>query len=164
MEDLSVVVRGVIVDFRRRFVEIPESDAAAKTYAEKWSLKEILGHLIDSAMNNLQRIIRMQEKPDIGAFVYSPDHWVRCQHNEDEPWETLVQLWSIVNDHIAHVIHHVDPRTLPHTCDMGYARRATLAFVMEDYVRHVRHHAEQIMSGADPRQRVRWVARDPGAQ
>ena len=54
-------------------------------------------------------------------------------------------LWYHFNRHLAHVIAHINPAALDHSCDMGYATPATLRFFVEDYLRHVRHHIEQIL-------------------
>ena len=163
MQDIATELSSFADEIRPRLLAIPEGRASDQPYAEKWSLKGILGHLVDSAVNNHQRIVRMQESADIGKFGYTPEHWVRSQHYDARHWVELVDLWFQLNVHLSHVIAHVDPSTLAHTCDMGYAAPATLRFVIEDYVRHVRHHVEQILGGSDPRQRKRWVPRDPAA-
>jgi hypothetical protein len=140
---------------------IAETRAAEKPYPDKWSLKEILGHLIDSAANNHQRIVRMQEVADIGTFVYSQEQWVRSQNYVDEPWADLVAFWHSYNKHIAHVVAYVDEDTLQNMCDMGYSEPATLRFVIEDYVRHVQHHLDQIFADVSPRERTQWKQRNP---
>lgn len=154
-------LKGLINEAMPRLAIITESQASAKPYPDKWSLKEILGHLLDSAANNRQRIVRMQQAEDIGTFSYDQQHWVSAQHYQSEAWAALVEFWHLYNEHIAHMMEHVDPASLGHTCDMGYSAPATLRFVMEDYVRHVRHHLEQIFADADPLHRQRWVMRPP---
>jgi hypothetical protein len=161
MQATRTELQELLEETKPRLLAIPEAHAFEKPFADKWSLKEILGHLIDSAANNHQRIVRMQERPDIGAFTYSQQHWVTSQQYQQRSWADIVELWYQFNRHLAHVIGHIDPASLAHTCDMGYAAPATLKLVAEDYVRHVRHHVEQILSGADPRQRKKWVARNP---
>jgi hypothetical protein len=146
---------------RAQLIAIPDSRAAEKSYTDKWSIKEILGHLVDSATNNHQRIVRMQETQNIGSLTYTQLHWVKSQHYQTEPWKHLVEFWFLYNMHLAHVVAHVDPASLNNMCEMGYAKPATLRFVIEDYIRHVRHHIDQIFSGADPREREQWVRRDP---
>jgi len=135
---------------------IPEERASAKPYGEKWSYKEILGHLIDSASNNHQRFVRMQEDRDIGTFRYNQEHWVRSQSYVSEPWGDLVELWFRYNCHLVHVIEHVDPRSLSHLCDVGGSQPATLKLIIEDYARHVEHHLCQILTEVDPRHREQW--------
>ncbi|MGA9118900.1 MAG: DinB family protein [Bacteroidota bacterium] len=162
MIEIAQLLKSKIDAARPRLLSIPETHAADKPYADKWSLKEILGHLIDSVANNHQRIVRMQQSVDIGNFTYEQQPWVSVQHYATEPWEDLVEFWYHYNTHLAHIIRHVDPGSLQHSCDMGYAKPATLKFVIEDYVRHVEHHLGQIFGGADPRKRGTWVRRDPG--
>lgn len=129
-----------------RLLSISDARASEQPYTETWSLKEILGHLVDSAANNHQRIVRMQETRDIVVFRYAQQHWVESQKYQSRPWEAIVELWFQYNLHLAHVIGEVNPKTLAHVCEMGYARPATLAFVIEDYLRHLEHHLAQVFS------------------
>ncbi len=161
MKNESAELARLVEETRPRLMGLSEERASEKPFVEKWSLKEILGHLLDSEANNHQRIVRMQESADIGKFGYNQVHWVASQHHHERRWQDLVDLWCQVNRHLAHVIARIDPAALAHTCDMGYATPATLQFVVQDYLRHVRHHVDQILSGADPRQRKKWVARNP---
>jgi len=161
MKPIALQFREIIDKAKPQFLQIPEARASAKPLPEKWSLKEIVGHMLDSAANNLQRFVRMQQSADIGKFSYDQEHWVASQHYQEESWQALVELWHSYNAHLAHVIEHVDPKTLGHICDMGYAKPATLKFVIEDYVRHIQHHIDQILSNADPAARKKWVPRVP---
>ncbi len=146
----------LIDDTRSRLLAIAPSKAAEKPYPDKWSIQEIIGHAIDSALNNHQRIVRLQQS-DIGRWVYDQEHWVAAQRYQEEDWKELVQLWYSCNRHLAHVIRSIDPAALDRTCDMGYPKPATLRFVAEDYVRHLRHHLDQIFDTADARSRKRWA-------
>lgn len=141
----------VIASAYPRLLAISDEEAGAKPYRDKWSFKEILGHLIDSASNNQQRLVRMQEVPHIGAFRYSQEHWVGSQQYGSEPWGDLVELWFRYNRHLVHVIACVNPATLGHLCDVGDPRPVTLKWIIEDYVRHVEHHLRQIMPEAGAR-------------
>lgn len=157
MFDVSKKLIRLIETNKPRLLAITEPQAAEKPYNDKWSIKEILGHLIDSAANNHQRFVRMQEVKDLGEFRYNQEHWVKSQHYHDKQWEDIVHTWYYYNHHLAHVIAHIDETTLNNTCDMGYPLPATLQFIAEDYVRHLQHHLNQIFSGADPRQREKWT-------
>ena len=159
---VSQNLRLIIDSAHPRLLSIQETRASEKPYPEKWSIKEVLGHLIDSAANNHQRIVRMQESPNIGSFTYTQQHWVSSQHYQSEAWQDIVECWFRYNAHIAHIIAHADPASLDHVCDMGYALPATLRFVIEDYTRHVEHHLGQIFEDADPRERKKWVRSDAG--
>ena len=164
MESAATELRGLIAGATPRLRSLPEDRASGKPVADKWSLKEILGHLIDSASNNHQRFVRMQLQQDIGVFSYQQGEWNAVQKYQLERWQDLVDLWAFYNTHLVHLMEHVDPASLGHTCDMGYPSPATLKFVMEDYVRHVRHHLDQILGDMDPQKRTRWVRRDPKEQ
>ena len=158
MIDVAKQLRELIEQTKPRLLALSEKQAAEKSFGEKWSLKEILGHLVDSAATNHQRFVRMQERPNIGKFGYEQEHWVNSQQYRNEPWGDLVNLWYYYNKHLAHVIEHVDRKTLTNVCEMDYPKPATLEFVIKDYVRHMQHHLNQIFSGADPRERTRWEA------
>ena len=161
MTNVAQQLRAMIEAAKPRLLSIPESLASEKPYPDKWSRKEILGHLIDSAANNHQRIVRMQEAKDIGAFTYSQQHWVQAQSYQAERWQDLVEFWCRYNTHLAHILGHVDPGSLSHVCDMGYSKPASLEFVITDYLSHLEHHLEQMFGEADPRERDKWIARDP---
>jgi hypothetical protein len=148
----------VINAARPRLLSMPEARAADKPYPDIWSIKEILGHLIDSASTNHQRIVRMQQEADIGTFSYEQLHWVASQKYQTEPWEDLVRLWHAYNSHLAHIIANIDPAALQNTCDIDYGSPVTLRFVAEDYVKHMEHHLDQIFGDADPRKRRKWMA------
>jgi hypothetical protein len=151
-----------IIDVARPgLLSISERRSSEKPYPDKWSIKEVLGHLIDSVANNHQRIVRMQEVSSLGVFKYTQQHWVTSQHYLEEPWEHIVELWYRYNLHLVHIVSHIDPTSLDHVCDMGYSEPAPLRFVVQDYVRHVQHHLDQIFSDVDPRERQQWVRRQP---
>jgi hypothetical protein len=154
MEPDSQRLSTIVSEAYPRLRAISDVQASDKPYPDKWSLKELLGHLIDSASNNHQRIVRMQELPSIGTFRYSQLHWVSAQQYQQEPWNDLVELWYRYNRHMAHIIAHTNTDSLPNVCDVGDAEPATLSFLIRDYVRHVEHHLEQLFSGADPREGI----------
>ena len=149
-------LREIINNVKPRLLELSEHRASEKPYPDKWSIKEILGHLVDSASNNHQRIVRMQATPDIGAFSYEQMHWVNSQHYASEPWDDLVNMWYFYNKHLAYIIEHIDPASLTNVCDMDYGKPMPLQFVAEDYIRHLQHHLDQIFSDTNPRERKKW--------
>ena len=94
---------------------LSEQQAARPRAAGKWTPKQIIGHLIDSASNNHQRFVRAQEGAALTFPPYAQEHWVSCQHYADRPWEDIVTLWHAYNIHLAHVMSNIpeDRRDVP---------------------------------------------------
>ena len=75
----------------------------------KWTPKEVIGHLIDSASNNHGRFVRAAISDEMVFPGYEQDQWVRTQRYNECPWMDLVSLWLGYNNHIARVIERVAP-------------------------------------------------------
>jgi hypothetical protein len=122
------------------------SDAAATEPRSpgKWSRKEMIGHLIDSASNNHQRFIRAQQTTALTFPPYEQNHWSASQHCNERPWSALVDLWHAYNAHLAHVIAHIPDAHLAVPCTIESNRPVTLEFLVTDYVVHLRHHLTQV--------------------
>ena len=125
----------------------------------KWSSREILGHLIDSAHNNHGRFVRAQFRDDLVFPGYAQDAWVRVQGYRDAPWPALIDLFVAYNRHVARVIGRVPPevasrpRAEHNLHELAWQRvpadaPATLAYFMSDYVGHLEHHLAQIWRAA----------------
>jgi hypothetical protein len=122
---------------------IPEEAAAQRPAPNKWSKKEILGHLIDSAANNHQRFVRLQLERELSLPGYEQDDWVRVGRYQDLPWTELIALWAAYNRHLATIIESIDPSALNHVWHSP-GGDVTLEFIATDYVRHLKHHLQQI--------------------
>ena len=122
---------------------ISEEAASIKPSPGKWSKKEILGHLIDSAANNHQRFVRLQLQPEINLPGYDQDNWVRLNRYQQKPWAEIVALWSAYNRHLVSVIESLDDSALGHVWHASDGD-VTLEFIATDYVRHLKHHLAQI--------------------
>ncbi|HEY2379860.1 MAG TPA: DinB family protein [Terriglobia bacterium] len=125
--------------------QIDDAVAAAPRAPGKWSKKQALGHLVDSAANNHQRFVRLQLAPRIDLPGYDGDAWVRVQRYQDRPWLEIVQLWQTYNTQLAAVIRSVDPKSLQNVWHTPDGKDLTLEFLMRDYVTHLRHHLDQIL-------------------
>ena len=140
-------LQAVIERTPDRLRKIGEAESGVRPEAGEWSRKEILGHLIDSASNNHQRFVRAQLTDALLAFPdYAQDGWVQVQGYQQTPWQALVELWAAYNRHLLHLMRHVNPDTLERRCKIGNDQPVSLAFLMQDYVRHLKHHLQQILS------------------
>jgi hypothetical protein len=136
---------GSILDtVPRRLAQITDADAAQKASPDRWSKKEILGHLIDSAGNNHQRFVRAQLALHIDFPPYEQESWVGAQSYGNESWTDLVNLWVAFNRHILHLLKAMPESALPHEISIGGKPPMTLVALSEDYVRHLNHHLDQI--------------------
>jgi len=129
----------------KKLAAIPDSDSGNKSSPEEWSKKEILGHLIDSAANNHQRFVRAQLTAELRIPGYEQHLWVTTQRYQNEPWADLVQFWKSYNVHLLHTISSIPERSLGNFCIIGDGKPVTLEFVIQDYVRHLKHHLDQIL-------------------
>ena len=131
----------------------------------KWSPREVIGHLVDSASNNHQRFVRAQLQDDLIFPGYEQEAWVRLQRYAESPWRDLVALWAGFNRHIAHVMAAAPeeqltrPRPRHNLHELASVavpsdEPATLEYFMRDYVGHLRHHLRQVLDVADHR----WLA------
>ena len=128
----------------RRLRTVAESAAAAKPRPEVWSVKEIVGHLVDSAANNLQRFVRAPQVAELTLPGYDQVAWVRAQDYQGRPWRDLLEVWVVSNHHLSHAIRRIPPPALEVPCRIGADAPVTLRFLVEDYVVHLRHHLRQI--------------------
>ena len=147
-------------DTARWLATLPESVVSWRPSATAWSVKEIIGHLIDSAANNHQRFVRAASHEELVFPGYEQDDWVRTQAYGSAPWGPLVTLWQSYNLHLARVMATMpasirERRRETHNFhQIGFRtfsadRPVTLDDLMEDYVLHLEHHLAQV------RERVR---------
>lgn len=133
--------------------ELPHLRAANPTRLDlhpngpaSWSPKQELGHLIDSAANNHQRFVRAAIESEYTGPGYAQDAWVALHNYQNLPWETLVNFWFEYNQLLVELIGNIPPNKLPTQCAIASAEPVTLAFLIEDYVKHMQHHLDKILA------------------
>lgn len=127
-----------------RLRDMSDADASNKPAPDKWSKKEILGHLIDSASNNHQRFVRAQLAGELRFPAYEQEGWARCQDYAHADWQGLINLWLAYNEHIAYIISRIPIEKMHSPCSIGNNDVVTLEFLIEDYLTHMNHHLRQL--------------------
>jgi hypothetical protein len=128
----------------QRLVDLSGDAVSHKPAPNRWSKKEILGHLIDSAANNHQRFVRAQGTPRLEFPTYEQEFWVATQSYATEPWTDLVNLWVGLNRHLLHVLKAMPADVLSHECVIGGRPAVKLEALAADYLRHVDNHLAQL--------------------
>ena len=138
-----------------RLLSLSEEQTQESKGEDKWTRKQILGHLIDSAANNHQRFVKAQFTDALVFPGYEQERWVDVQHYNDEDWSKLVQLWKLYNLHLAHLASFISPEVLrgertEHNLDLiawqsvDRKEPVTLEYFIRDYAGHMNHHLAQI--------------------
>jgi hypothetical protein len=117
----------------------------SKPLPGKWSNKEIIGHLCDSAKINLQRFVRCTYEENF-KLTYEQDVWVAAQHYQEMNIADLLQLWRLLNLQITIVLDNYPPDCLQAQCDNSKKETTlhTVEWLAQDYIDHLQHHLRQI--------------------
>ncbi|MFQ3621709.1 MAG: hypothetical protein SNJ78_12295 [Spirochaetales bacterium] len=108
---------------------------------DKGTLKEMVGHLIDSASNNHQRFMRLQLVDTLTFPPYDAEEWRKVSQVADLDYRFLATFWKQYNAFLLHLIQHMDPATLDH-CWVVKEERKPLNFLVKDYFRHLSWHVD----------------------
>lgn len=147
MKKVTEELQRIVAEYSAKISAIPEKEFSAKPLPNKWSKKEVLGHLIDSAHNNLRRFICGQYESTPPHIIYEQDFWVSANVYVQARTEHVVQLWQSINERICDVLNAMPLASYSKTCNTG--RKAeqlhSLEWLAEDYVKHMKHHLNQII-------------------
>lgn len=127
------------------FRHMSELEISQRPAPQKWSKKEILGHLCDSAINNLDRFIKIQyEKQPFLLTPYDQVHWVKIQGYQELPFDEVMNLWVSLNKKIIYVLKNIPNEKLALQCGFENNQLITLQWLIQDYLDHMEHHLKQI--------------------
>lgn len=113
------------------------------------SVKQIIGHMIDSASNNTHRTVHMHYQPSPLIFPNyategNNDRWIAIQNYQDEDWNDLIMLWKYSNLHFIHIVKNVDPGKLENQWECGNDCLVSMKDCIIDYLRHFKLHLNEI--------------------
>lgn len=145
MQDVAERLGYWIAEVPARLDRMTEAEIARRPMPGKWSKKEIVGHLCDSAINNIPRLLRAQfESQPVASLKYKQDEWVRLQDYQDKPLEEIVDLWVALNKQLVRVIRGIPSEHRLNSCVVGNNEPVTLEWLVQDYLQHLEHHLRQI--------------------
>jgi hypothetical protein len=137
----------IIQEYSKKIGTIPESELSAKPLPSKWSKKEVVGHLIDSAQNNLRRFICGQYESYPPKIVYDQDRWVASNNYGQMDSKEIIEFWKLTNKRIIAVLSQMPSTNYSLNCDTGtgVVKLHSIEWLADDYVKHMKHHLNQII-------------------
>lgn len=129
------------------FQDFSSEELLHKPAPGKWSKQEILGHLIDSAINNLKRFTEIQFLPQPYKVIsYRQNELVVINHYQDLPLNHVLDLWKVLNQQVSYVVQNIPSEKFDYPVDPQYdnGEMKSLGWIICDYVAHLEHHLRQI--------------------
>ena len=149
IERNNIELINLILEWEPRLVSLSEDVYSFRRNSQNRTIKQIVGHMIDSASNNTHRIVHLQYQPS--PLIYpdyancgNNDRWISIQNYQAENWVDLVQLWKYSNLHIIHVMKQVNPDKLTNEWITALNQKVSLESMMLDYPRHIKLHLKEI--------------------
>ena len=142
--EIAVRFRDGLAEVRQALLAVNHGSADVPWRPHGWTRKQIIGHLLDSAANNRQRFVRAALDGSYDGPGYAQDAWVELQGYADQTWETLFGWWQAEHEMLAAIVERIPADRLAAPCVIGGDDPVTLEFVIDDYVRHQKHHLAQI--------------------
>lgn len=141
MENVIIGLTHWIHSLPKEYDSMSEIEISNRPSPNKWSKKEILGHLCDSAINNIERFVKIQyaEQPYV-IQSYNQEQWVIVQNYQERPLDEILTLFQTLNEQITFIIKNIPAEKLSYLCDIGNNIQKTLGWLIQDYFEHMEHH------------------------
>jgi hypothetical protein len=146
---ISQELLSLIPEWEVKLLDLPRDIIVERRNSQHRTVKQIVGHMVDSASNNTHRVIHLQYQesplifPDY-ANLGNNDRWIAIQNYQDEDWNNLVQLWKHTNMHFCHVVQNINPEKIDNEWISALNQRITLEAMVADFPRHFRLHLNEI--------------------
>jgi hypothetical protein len=145
----NIELLNLLNEWEPKLRSLSDEIISSRKNIQNRSIKQIVGHMVDSATNNTHRIIHLQyqqppvQYPDY-ANLGNNDRWIAIQNYQDENWQDLVQLWKYTNLHIVHVIRNVDLKKIENVWTSALNQTVSMKAMIIDYLRHFKLHLDEI--------------------
>lgn len=152
MEDFESLSNGIssqIEKWELRLLNFSQEVIELRKNSQSRTIKQILGHLIDSTSNNIHRVVHLQYQrspfsfPNYATFGNN-DRWIAIQDYQHEDWEDMVQLWKYLLLHFCHIINNIDKSKLDNEWIAGPDEVITLRAMVMDFPKHLLLHLSEI--------------------
>jgi hypothetical protein len=148
-ETSNQIILQLLEEWEPRLLALPEEIISERKNSQNRSVRQILGHLVDSASNNTHRIIHLQYRENPMSFPNyathgNNDRWIAIQNFQHENWENLINLWKYSNLHLVHVIRNVDLSMLKNEWQSSDTELISLRQNIEGYLPHFELHLREI--------------------
>lgn len=147
--NISNEIAQLVFIWKEKLQKLDTQTVSYRANIQNRTIKQIVGHMIDSATNNTHRVIHLQydrtpnRYPDY-ANLGNNDRWIAIQNYQNEEWNLIVQTWKYCNLHFAHVIKQVNHDHFYKEWISALDEVVTLINMIEDYPRHLKLHLNEI--------------------
>jgi hypothetical protein len=146
MDTVSKELDNIIESFKNYYLNLDESLTEIRISDDKWTLKEIIGHLIDSASNNHQRFVRLKISSEIEFPDYKNDEWLQIQNHNNMRFSDLLSLFYYFNKLMVNIILNIDDKRMNNIWNVAWDENSsfiTLEKLANHYVEHIKIHISQ---------------------
>lgn len=146
---ITTEIRSLIEDWEPRLRQLSDDIITQRRNNQQRTIKQILGHLIDSTSNNTHRVVHLQYQespfsfPNYATFGNN-DRWIEIQDFQHEDWYNMIQLWKYSLLHFCHVINNLNDDKLENEWISGPEKNITLRTMILDFPRHLKLHLNEI--------------------
>lgn len=146
--NITTEISQLIDTWENKLRNLSDNTISDKRNKQNRTIKQILGHLIDSASNNHQRMVRLQYNTELTFPDYTQDNdtWIAIQDYQNADWPNLIQFWKFYNLHMIHVIKNIDHAKLDHCWHDYEGTRITLNEMIGGYLFHLNLHLDEIQN------------------
>ena len=142
MDTIAAELETAIKEYFPLLSLLTEVEFSDKPSPVKWSKKEIIGHLIDSAQTNIRRFViaQYEENPFI---IYDQDKWVAINNYQHQPTEYITRLWYLLNQQMVNILRNTADVMAQRTCKTSDIH--SIEWLASDYIKHLKHHLHQAL-------------------
>jgi hypothetical protein len=149
LDSISPEILSLTEVWQPKLLSLSEETITEHRNIQNRTIKQIVGHMVDSASNNTHRVVHLQYQPSPLIFPCYASHgnndrWIAIQNYQEEDWHDLVQLWKYSNLHFTHVIKNLNPEKLENVWISGSNQEVSLKAMVIDYLSHFKLHLDEI--------------------